>query len=560
MNVCDALLNVLSDYEVEYIFGVPGDAINELIESVRKQKKIRFIHVMHEEAGAFAASAQAKLTGKLAVCVGTAGPGAIHLLNGLYDAKMDHAPVLAITGQVETSMIGTSYQQEVNLQGLFQDVSVYNQTIYNPEQMPEVAVLAIQTALTRRGVAHISIPTNISNLKVPDYKKKKQVIHNNSLIRPCHEDLQKAASLINSSVRPCILAGIGAREAVDELIFLAEKIKAPIIKSLRGKDLLDDDHAYVLGGTGMLGTEASVKATRNCDLFFVIGSDFPYADFYPGENVTTIQLDRETQQIGRRHPVDMALIGDAKITLHELLPLIEQKENSAFLKECQENAAKNKEKENRKEHSLEKPIHPQALASSVSEYAGSDAIITCDTGAVTVWGARNFRIKKGQRFTLSGGLASMAFAMPAAIGAKLIYKQKQVIALCGDGGFAMLMCDFATAVKYQLDIKVFIFNNGKLGLIQMEEEAHAGNPEYETDLHNPDYAKFAEICGGKGITVHEPFELVPAIKEALASSQPCIVNVFINPEELTMPPEITKTEAINYVKAKVTEFFIREKS
>ena len=557
MNVCDALLEILADYEVEFIFGVPGDAINELIESVRKQTKIKFIHVMHEESGAFAASAQAKLTGKLAVCVGTAGPGAIHLLNGLYDAKMDHAPVLAITGQVETSLIGTAYQQEVNLQSLFQDVSVYNQTVFNPAQMPEVALLAIQSALNRRGVAHISIPTNIATLKVPDFKKQKQIIHNNSLVRPCTEDLQKAANVINAAAKPCILAGIGARGAVNELVMLAQKIKAPIIKALRGKDILEEDHPHVMGGTGLLGTEASVMATRNCDVFIVIGSDFPYAGFYPAEGVPVIQVDRDTQQIGRRHPVDVALTGDARLTLNELIPLLHEKKDNSFLKKCQQKVAEQNEKEDRKQHSLEKPIHPQALANSISGLADADAVIACDTGAVTVWGARNFRIKKGQRFTLSGGLASMAFAMPAAIGAKLIFPERQVIALCGDGGFAMLMCDFATAVKYRLGIKVVIFNNGKLGLIQMEEEAHAGNPESETDLHNPDYAKFAEICGGSGYTVRDPMELVSTIKTALNDPKPCIVNVFIDPDELTIPPEITRTEAFNYLKAKVTEFITR---
>jgi thiamine pyrophosphate-dependent acetolactate synthase large subunit-like protein len=253
----------------------------------------------------------------------------------------------------------------------------------------------------------------------------------------------------------------------------------------------------------------------------------------------------------------VALTGDARLTLNELLPLLHEKKDDAFLKKCRQKVAEQNEKENKKQHSLEKPIHPQALANTISELADASAVIACDTGAVTVWGARNFRIKKGQNFTLSGGLASMAFAMPAAIGAKLIYRDRQVIALCGDGGFAMLMCDFATAVKYRLGIKVFIFNNGKLGLIQMEEEAHAGNPESETDLHNPDYAKFAEICGGIGYTVRDPMDLKSTINKALNDPRPCIVNVFINPSELTMPPEITKTEAFNYLKEKVTEFISR---
>lgn len=557
MNVCEALLDILSEYGVKYIFGIPGDAINELIEAVRKQDKIKFIHVMHEESGAFAAAAQAKLTGELAVCAGTAGPGAIHLLNGLYDAKMDAAPVLAITGQVETSLMGTAYQQEVNLLSLYSDVTVFNQEILTPDQMPELAILACQAALSRSGVAHINIPSNVSTQKVHDYKKKKQIINNNIRIVPCKEDLTLAAALINTSEKPCILAGIGARNAITEVVQLAELIKAPIIKALRGKDILPDMHPLTLGGIGLLGTEPSLKAMHTCDLLIVIGSDFPYREFYPEADIPTIQIDTNVEQIGRRHLVTHPLAGDAKLTLTELIPLIAQNKNDNFLKECREEMDKWISEQNQIENSEESPIHPQALAHAISKYADEDAIICCDTGAVTVWGARNFTIKGSQRFTLSGDLASMAFGLPAAIGAQLMYPQKQVIALCGDGGFAMLMCDFATAVKYQLPVKIFIFNNGKLGLIQMEEEARSGNPEYQTDLWNPDYAAYARICGGEGLTVKEPSELGSTIQKALNSTKPCIVNVFVNPNELTMPPSVTFREALNYGKARIKEYFIR---
>jgi pyruvate oxidase len=556
MNVCEALLDILSEYGVKYIFGIPGDAINELTEAIRKQNKIKFIHVMHEEAGAFAASAQAKLTGGLAVCAGTAGPGAIHLLNGLYDAKMDHAPVLAITGQVETSLIGTDYQQEVNLLSLFEDVTVFNQAVVNSEQMPELAILACQTALSKHGVAHINIPSNISTHKVKDFKKRKQVIDNTTRIVPFKDDLRSAAELINRSQRPCILAGIGAREAIREVIQLAELIKSPVIKALRGKDIFPDNHSLAMGGIGLLGTEPSLKAIKGCDLLISIGTDFPYHDFYPDEEIPVIQIDREIQQIGKRHTVTNPLVGDARLTLLELLPLVSQNENGSFLKECQANMQKWLREQSKMESSNDLPIHPQALAYAISRSANNDAIICCDTGAVTVWGARHFRIKDSQRFTLSGDLASMAFGLPAAIGAQLAYPEKQVIALCGDGGFAMLMSDFVTAVKYKLPVKIFIFNNGKLGLIQMEQEARSGNPEYETDLFNPDYAAFAKICGAEGYTITEPAGLELTIRAALMSKQPCIVNVFVNPEELTMPPEVTAKEAFNYTKAKVKEYLI----
>jgi thiamine pyrophosphate-dependent acetolactate synthase large subunit-like protein len=557
MTVSEALLDILADYGVKHIFGIPGDAINELLEAIRKQNRIKFIHVMHEETGAFAASAQAKLTGQLAVCAGTAGPGAIHLLNGLYDAKMDHAPVLAITGQVQTSMLGTAYHQEVDLHALYADVAEFNQTIYDPAQMPELATLAVQTAISRKCVSHLSIPSNIATLKVPDYKKQKQVLSNTFSILPVQKDVQNAAEIINKSKKPCILAGIGAKGAVEELLQIAALIKSPIIKALRGKDLLSDIHPLVVGGIGLLGTEPALKASKDCDLFIVIGSDFPYQDFYPESKIPTIQIDNQTLQIGRRHKANLSLIGDAKATLMLLLPLLENKTDDSFLREAQKNMEGWLQKQDKMELSSENPIHPQALARKIGEHLDNNAVITCDTGSVTVWAARNFRLKQGQLFTLSGGLASMAFALPAAIGAKLSFPDKEVVAFCGDGGFAMLMCDFATAVKYNLNIKIFIFNNSKLGMIQMEQEA-SGHPEYKTHLNNPDYASFAIGCGGAGFTVDRMEDLEITIRKALDSPKPAIVNVYVNPGEITWPPKVTISEAINFTKAKLTEYFLEK--
>jgi thiamine pyrophosphate-dependent acetolactate synthase large subunit-like protein len=556
MNVCESLLDILSGYGVRHIFGIPGDAINELIEAIRKQDKIKFIHVMHEEAGAFAASAQAKLTGGLGVCCGTAGPGAIHLLNGLYDAKMDHAPVLAITGQVKTALIGSTYHQEVDLHALFENVAVYNQTIINAEQMPGLAVRACESALSLKGVAHINIPGDISTQLVKNHHAASGRAKNNAVVVPCTADLKLAAELIDASERPCILAGIGAREARSELLRFAEYINAPIIKSLRGKDLLADNHPFTLGGLGLLGTEPSLNAIHHCDLLIAVGTDFPYHDFYPNGKIPSIQIDLEAHHIGRRHGVSNPLVGDAAPTLEELMLLITERENGAFLKECQSRMQKWLNEQHVKEHSPDTPIHPQTLARMVSDLADEHAIVCCDTGAVTVWGARNFRIKEQQRFTLSGGLASMGYGLPAAIGAQVEYPDRQVIALCGDGGFAMLMADFASAVKYQLPVKIFIFNNSKLGLIQMEEEASSGNPESETELHNPDYALFARACGGEGFNVENPTDLESVIARALESPGPSIVNVFVDAGELVLPPEVSTVQAVNYVKAKVKEYFL----
>jgi len=555
MNVSEALLDILTDYGVKQIFGIPGDAINELIEAIRKQDKIKFIHVLHEEAGAFAASVQAKITGKLAVCVGTAGPGAIHLLNGLYDAKMDQAPVLAISGQVPTALAGTSYQQEVNLNALFNDVTVFNQTVYNPEQMPGLAVLACQTALARKAPAFLCIPVDISSKNVPSYKKKKYSTYNLAKVIPDKGALEGAATLVDKSERPCILAGIGAKGAADELIAVAEKIKAPIIKALRGKDILADDHPLTLGGIGLLGTEAAYKAMKNCDLLLIAGSDFPYPEFYPGNKVPVIQIDKESGKIGRRHPVETALVGEAKETLLELLPMLYEKANGDFLQKCREDMKRWTTEQEEKEMSRDTPIHPQALARCISDHAQNDAIIVCDTGAVTVWGARNFKIRGKQTFTLSGGLASMAIGMAGAIGAQLLYPGRQVIALCGDGGFSMLMADFATAVKYKLNIKVFVFNNTKLEFIKMEEEARSGNPESETDLPGIDFAWFARSCGGAGYTLADPLQLDSTVTDALASDKPAVIDVHVNPNEITWPPHITFGEALNFAKAKIEEVF-----
>src|ERR1043166_1600537 len=309
MNVCEVLVDILASHGVKHIFGIPGDAINQLTEAIRKREDTQFIHVMHEEAGAFAAGAQAKITGNLSVCCGTAGPGAIHLLNGLYDAKMDSAPVLAITGQVATLMLGNFYQQEVNLNTLFNDVAAYNHTIVNAEKAAEVIEQAIQASIRERGIAHLSIPSDIAGEKVSGYKSGQYGKVNRSMVQPCEEDVLKAAELINKSESPCILAGIGARKAVRELLELATRIKAPVIKALRGKDIIADDHPYVLGGTGLLGTGPSIDATQGCDLFIVIGSDFPYYDFYPDQKVPMIQIDDEARHIGRRHTVSAGLAG-----------------------------------------------------------------------------------------------------------------------------------------------------------------------------------------------------------------------------------------------------------
>jgi thiamine pyrophosphate-dependent acetolactate synthase large subunit-like protein len=554
--VSDILIDILADAGVRHVFGIPGDAINAFVEAIRRQDRVRFIQVRHEETGAMAASAQAKLTGELAACVGTAGPGAIHLLNGLYDAKLDHAPVLAITGKVETQYVGTDYHQEVDLFTLFKDVAAFNEVVMNVNQMPQLAEQAIRTAIAERSVSHLSLPLDIAGGRVGGSRHRQPPYRNDALISPCEDDLDRAARVLNGASRVAILAGIGAAGARSELLALAERLRAPIIKTLRAKDLLPDEHPYVVGGLGLLGTRPAVDVIEECDALLLVGTDFPYHDFYP-KDVPAVQIDVEPSRLGKRYPIEVGLAGHAHLALTGLTKRVHEKDREDFLASAQKRMASWFAEMDEIERSDDEPMHPQRLARAVGDLADDDAIFACDTGAVTVWGARNLRIRDGQKFVLSSSLASMAFAMPAAIGAQLAYPGRQVIALAGDGGLGMLLGDFVTAVKYELPITVVVFNNHKLGLIQMEQEVQ-GYPEFQTELHNPDFAAVARASGGEGIRVTDPADLDGALRTAFSTSRPYIVDVLVNPEERTMPPRIEMWQALGYGVAKVKEFVSRE--
>jgi pyruvate oxidase len=550
-NVCDVILEVLADAGVKFIFGIPGGVINSMVDSIRRQDRIQMIHVRHEETGAFAASAQAKLSGNLAVCMGTSGPGAVHLLNGLYDAKLDHAPVLALTGQIETKFEGSDYHQEININSLFENVSVFSQEALSPEQFPRLIEEAVRASKYHHSVSHISMPMDVVMKAVPHPERRNKFIAEKPYIIPHEKDVQRAADFLNGCHKIAILAGIGAREASEELLQVAKILKAPIIKALRGKDILPDDNPYCIGGLGLLGSVPGFRAVQDCDCLFMIGTDFPYVEFLP-EHKKVVQIDIDAYQLGKRIPVEAGLIGDAASTLKALMPLLKPQTDDSFLSGCMNHMNTWLKDLEKYEMSIDQPIHPQALAAAVSRHAADDAIYCCDTGNVTVWAARNIMIKKDQRFTLSGGLASMAFGMPAAIGAQLMYPDKQVIALCGDGGFAMLMADFLTAVQYNLPIVIIVFNNHKLGMIQAEEEV-MGIPEFEVHLHNCDFAEFARICGGEGRKLTDAKNLDADVAYALSSNKPFILDVEVNPQELPYPPQITAKEAFGYVKAKIKE-------
>ncbi len=551
MTVSDILLKILGAHGVRHLFGIPGDAINDVMDSVRRQDQIKFIQVRHEEAGAFAASAQAKLTGRLAACVGTAGPGAIHLLNGLYDAKMDHAPVLAITGQVETGFMGTEYHQEVKLERLFSDVAVYSQTVTTEGQVPRVFFEACQAAIAHRGVAHISLPTDVSgrSATMSNYPPTEDWVGGN--ITASVPACEKAVELLNRAKTVAILAGIGCSGGRDELLAFAESIKAPIVRSLKAKDIIDDGHPLCIGGLGMLGGRPAVKAMDKCDLLVIAGSDFPYQDFYPA-SAATIQIDNQPTQIGKRHPVDVGLVGDAGPTLAELTKLVSGDRSGDFLEAMQSEMKQWLESQQDDETSADVPIKPQRVMHELAAAAPDDAVFLSDTGTATAWSARHLRLKPGQRYALSGGLASMAFAMPAALGAQLIYPERRVFSLSGDGAFAMLMGDFVTAVKYDLPIIVLIFNNKKLAFIKLEQEAK-GLPDWGTELTNPDFAAVARACGGLGLSVTEPDGIAPAIEQALDSGKPAVIDIAVDPDALILPPKIHFSQAVHFGMAKIRE-------
>ena len=550
-SVCDVMISTLAELGVTEIFGVPGDAINNLIDSLRRQDRILFRQVRHEETGAFAASAKAKLTGNLAVCCGTSGPGAVHLLNGLYDAKTDHAPVLAITGQVETAEIDHDFHQEVDLQALFANVAVYRATLRNVEDAPRVIAAACQAAISRRGVAHIAIPSDLAGADTTDAHYP--VVVEQPQTVPIEHDLKRAADILNSHNKIAVLAGIGTFGARAELIQLAETLQAPIIHTLRAKELLADNHPLNIGGLGLLGGSPGVEAISDCDALLMVGTDFPYRDFLP-QDVPVVQIEMNPLHLGRRCPLAVGLVGHALPSIKALLPHLQPHQDGGFLQQAQKHRRHQLKHYDHQEAKQSAPIHPARLARLLSDQAKNDAVFTCDTGEVTVWGARHLRLHDEQRFVLSANLASMAFALPGALGAQCAYPDRQVIALCGDGGFAMLMADTLTAVKYGLPVKLVIFNNRKLGLIQVEQESE-GLPEYAVDLHNPDFAAFARLCGAHGFSVTEDEHLETTLREFLTAPGPALLDVAIDGSVLPFPPQIKVQQAFNFTLAKLKEVF-----
>ncbi|HEX5539670.1 MAG TPA: thiamine pyrophosphate-dependent enzyme [Methylophilaceae bacterium] len=553
----DVLIEGIINWGVTTIFGIPGDGINGIMEALReRQDKIRFIQVRHEEAAAFMACAHAKYTGELGCCLATSGPGGIHLLNGLYDAKLDQAPVLAITGQTFSDLKGSHFQQEVNMTMLFEDVTVYNQEVINPNQVRMLVNEACRHALNQRGVAHICFPVDYQEVE-PSGKLSAHDVKGHSNARwtpsravPGMDELRRAAAILNEASKPAILVGQGALGAGAEVIEIAEKLGAPIVKALLGKAVVPDDHPLTTGGLGFLGTEPSQDAMEQCDALLIIGSSFPYMEFLPKPGQARgVQIDDKADRISLRFPAEVGLVGDTQATLVALSPLIERKADRQFIEKIQSGVKDWWELMEKRAMRDDVPIKPQRVAWELSHLADDDAIISTDSGTITTWAARQFHIRKNQKFSCSGTLATMAPGLPYSIAAKLAYPQRQSIAFVGDGGFVMLMGEFLTAVKYQLPIIVVIIKNNVLGQIKWEQIVFLGNPEYGVELHNPNFAQYAEACGGVGFTVDRPEDIRPALEQAMACGKPAIVEVNVDPNEPPMPAKVTLKQTAHFAEA-----------
>jgi pyruvate dehydrogenase (quinone)/pyruvate oxidase len=540
---------------VKVIFGIPGDGINGVMEAIRKHKDIKFILTRHEQAAAFMACAYSKYTQEIGVCLATTGPGATNLLTGLYDAKSDNVPVLAITGSTYSDLIGSSYQQDVDVLKLFSDVSEYNNRVNKPEHAKTVTDIACRTAIVRKGVSHISIPIDVQYEKIKNnysqHNTKNHTTHHKTLptISPV-KVIKDASKLINSKKKIVILVGQGALQAKKEVESLAQILHAPVVKALLGKAVLSDDSKFSLGGLGMLGTEPASKAMTNADLLIMIGTSFPYHEYLPNPKTALgIQIDINPEKIGLRYPVDIGLVGDSKSVLQLLLPEIIQKQDKSFLTELQQDMKNWNDLLFTRSSSKSNPIKPQAFTSLLSKQLDSNAIISVDSGTNTVWAARYLNIRDDMKFSVSGTLSSMACALPYSIAAQIAFPNRQSIAFVGDGGFGMLLGDFSTAVKYKLPIKVFVIKNSILGMIRWEQMAFSGNPEYGVEFAPIDYAKFADACGGKGFTIKKYNEIQKTIKDALDFPGPAIVDVHVDPFEPPMPPNVKLTYLQNIVKS-----------
>ncbi|MFL6105397.1 MAG: thiamine pyrophosphate-dependent enzyme [Marmoricola sp.] len=566
--VAELIVTALAEHGVKTIWGVVGDALNPVTDAIRREDRIDWIGVRHEEAGAFAASAQAGFTGELAVCMGTVGPGAIHLLNGLYDAKKSHVPVLALCGQVPREDIGSDFFQEVDNDALFADVAVFTRTVTSVDQLPGLLEQAVNAALTERGVAVLSLPGDVGGLDLPKHTPVPAFVTPSPPAAADEQLLREAAALINEAGTATLLVGHGAAGARAEVLELASTLAAPMVVTLKAKELFDDAADHEVGQSGLLGNPASKKAFDGGDVLVMLGTDFPYTNFYPsGKKV--VQVDLRGAHVGRRTSVDIALVGDTAATLRALLPLIEPKTDRSHLDKSLASYRSWQERQQhltdpaydrkprgllrRKVDNPDKKIRPELLAAAVDRHAATDAAFTADTGMSTTWLARFVRMTGGRRLVGSFNLGSMANAMPQALGISALDRSRQVIAFCGDGGVSMLLGDLITAVTHDLPVKLVVFDNGRLGMVKLEME-QVGLPEFGTVLHNPDFAAVARAIGLHGVRVTDPEDVDDAVAQALAHPGPVLLDVVTDPDEIAVPPRPTLEQGWGFAIAKAREF------
>ncbi|HKV95689.1 MAG TPA: ubiquinone-dependent pyruvate dehydrogenase [Candidatus Angelobacter sp.] len=540
--VADLLVDVLLESGVQRIYGVTGDSLNGVADAIRRREQIRWIHVRHEEAAAFAAGAEAHLTGKLAVCVGSSGPGNLHLINGLYDCHRSRVPVLAIAAQIPSKEIGSNYFQETHPEHLFAQCSHYCELVSQPEQMPRVVEIAVQTAISKRGVAVIALPGDVALRDAIHHEPRVHFSEQKPTVCPSEEELSILVEVLNRSKKITILAGAGCAGAHAELMQLAGKLHAPIVHAMRGKEFIEYDNPFDVGMTGLLGFSSGYYAMMSCEVLLMIGTDFPYQEFYP-KDATIIQIDIRGEQLGRRAKLDFGFVGDTKTTLRALLPKLQQNQYEAHLKQSLEHYRKARlDLDNLATAHSGKPIHPQYIARALDQLASDDAVFSCDVGTPTIWAARYLTMNGKRRLLGSFSHGSMANALPQAIGAQATYPGRQVISLSGDGGFAMLMGDLLTLRQHNLPVKMVVFKNDSLAFVELEMKA-GGILGFGTDLRNPDFAKIAEGAGVMGLRAESPGQVEPLLAKALKHDGPALVEVPVSRQELSMPPTITYEQA-----------------
>lgn len=547
----DQLVERLIEWGIDTVFGLSGDGINGVIEALRTHADdIRYVHVRHEETAALAAVGYAKFTGRPAACLSTAAPGAIHLMNGLYDALIDQAPVVAISGMTYHDVIGTHYLQDINHDHALQDACVYSQRIMGEAHVLPVVDMAVRSAIAMRGPAHIAIPIDIQSGEAVTGDRSIKNIEGHSAVTslegrriPPREQLERAAEALSGKTRPVILVGAGGRGAGDELEQAAEKLGAPIVKAMLGKDAVPDDSPYCTGGYALVGTRPSQEALKGCDAILIVGSSSPYIEFLPEPgSAVGVQIDDRPERLGLRYPVEVGLAGDAKLTLQQLVPLLARNEDRSFLEQAQAGMRDWRALQEQRAGDPEKPIKPDAIPFHLGPALADDAILCGDSGTVTTWAART-ELRRGQMFSFSGTMCSMAAALPYAIGAQAAHPGRQVVALTGDGSLSMMMGDLATLAQHSLPIKVVVVRNDVLGLIKWEQMAFLGNPQFGVELSGIDFARVGEACGLRGVRIEDPATCGEQLRDALAAEGPVLVEVLVDPHDMPLTPTINPEHA-----------------